>query len=90
MARSMVTKFAYRHICAYLHCDQICIFASADVPPFPHLGNGWTDCAEVWYVLSNPLARLFQQVKGESQLHVRTPFRVSETAGRIGMNLVCG
>ena len=21
-------------------------------PPFPYLGNGWMDCAEIWFVVS--------------------------------------
>ena len=27
--------------------------------PFPYLGNGWADCAEIWYVVRNHLARQF-------------------------------
>ena len=55
---------------------------------FPYLGNGWTDCAEIWCVVRNPLARLFAKVNGGAQLHVRTCsplFRISETAGRIAL-----
>ena len=47
---------------------------TAYVPPFSYLGNGWTDCAEIWYMISDPLARLFTRVRGGAQLHVRTPF----------------
>ena len=25
--------------------------------PFPHLGNGWTDCTEIWYVIREELDR---------------------------------
>ena len=60
--------------------------ARADVPPFPYLGNGWTDCAEIWCVVRDPLARLFAKVNGGAQLHVRTCaplFRI--TAGRIAL-----
>ena len=62
----------------------ICTCARADVPPFPYLGNGWTDCAEIWCVARDPLARLFAKVHGGAQLHVSTCaplFRISETAG---------
>ena len=62
--------------------------AHADVPPFPYLGNGWTDCVEIWHVISDPLARLFTKVKGGAQLHVRTcaPLsHISETPGRIAL-----
>ena len=34
----------------------------ADVPPFPYLENGLTDCTKIWYVFSDPSARLFSQV----------------------------
>ena len=63
-----------------------CTCARADVPPFQHLGNGWTDCAEILCMVRDPLARLFAKVHGATQLHVhtRTPlFRISETAGWI-------
>ena len=63
---------------------------SADVPPFPHLGNGWTDCADIWFVVRDPLAWCFTKVNGEVQVHVRTcapPFRISGTAGRVGLKL---
>ena len=53
--------------------------ARADVPvlripvaPLSYLGIGWTDRAEIWYVVSDPLARLFAKVKSGAQLHVRT------------------
>ena len=62
--------------------------ASADVPPFPYLGNGWTDCAEIWCVVRDPLAMRFTLLRGGVHLHVRTCaplFRISETAGRIAL-----
>ena len=61
--------------------------ARADVPPFLYLGNGWTDCAEIWCVARDPLAKLFAKVNGGAHLHVRTCplFRISETAGRIAL-----
>ena len=31
-------------------------------PPFPYLGNGCTDCAEILYVVSDPLAQRFAEV----------------------------
>ena len=33
--------------------------AHADVPPFPYLGNTWTDCAEIWCVVMGPTAMCF-------------------------------
>ena len=51
----------------------------ADVTLFPYLGNVWTDCAEMWHVVRDPLARLFMKVKGGEQLHVRTLFDILKT-----------
>ena len=56
--------------------------------PFPYLGNGWTDCAKIWHVARDQLARLFTEVDDGVQLHVRTCatlFRISGTAGRIAL-----
>ena len=39
-------------------------------PHFPYLGNGCTDCAEIWCVLRGPLAMHFTQNGG--YLHGRT------------------
>ena len=36
--------------------------ARADVAHFSYLGNGWTDCAEIWCVVRDPLARRFTEV----------------------------
>ena len=59
----------------------ICTCARADMSPFPDLENGWTDCAEIWYVVRDPLARLFAKVNGGAQLHcthaLAHPFFVS-------------
>ena len=60
--------------------------ARADVSVFLHLGNGWTDSAEIWFVVREP-SKHFAKVKSGAQLHVL--FRVSERAGRIALNLVC-
>ena len=50
--------------------------------PFPYLGNDWTDCAEIWYVVTDELARQYTQTKDGVHLHVRTcgcaPFSVSQ------------
>ena len=57
--------------------------ARADVPPSPYLGNGWTDCAEIWCVVT-----VFANVHGGAQLHVRTfapLFRILEVVGRIAL-----
>ena len=40
--------------------------------PFRYLGNGWTDCAETWYVVQDQLARQFTQTKDGVHLNVRT------------------
>ena len=58
--------------------------------PFPYLGNGWTDCAEFWFVVGDPLACRFTKVNGGVQVPVRkcAPlFRISETALRIALKL---
>ena len=60
------------------------------VPPFPHLGNGWTDCAEIWFVVKDPLAWRFTEVNGGEQVHVLTClplFHISGTVGRIALKL---
>ena len=43
----------------YLHVRSS---ARADVPHFRYLGNGWNDCAEICYVVRDPLARRFTKV----------------------------
>ena len=37
--------------------------ARADVSSFPYFGNGWTDCAEIWCVVRDPLTRHFLKVE---------------------------
>ena len=64
--------------------------ARADAPPFPYLGNDWTDCAEIWFVVRDPLPSRFTKVNGWIQVHVRTwapLFRISGRAGRIVLKL---
>ena len=39
--------------------------------------NSWTDCAEIWCVVGDQLARRFMQVRGGVHLHVRTCIRFS-------------
>ena len=59
--------------------------------PFPHLGNGWTDCAEIWFVVRDSLAWRCTTANGGVQVHVCTNaplFRISGTAGRIALKLV--
>ena len=58
----------------------------ADVSPFPYLVDGWTNCAEIWYMVDDPLARRFTEADDGIQLHVRTCapfFRISRTGERI-------
>ena len=50
--------------------------------PFPYLGNRWAHCAEIWWVVRDPVAMCFMQVFGWASLHVRTctpHLRISET-----------
>ena len=46
--------------------------ARADVPRLLYLGNGWTDCAEIWYVVRDPSARRFTEVDDGVHLHMTT------------------
>ena len=58
-------------------------WARADVPAFPYLGSSQTDCAEIWYVVREPMAGCFTKFYVGVQLHVRTCaplFHISETA----------
>ena len=61
------------------------------------LGNGWTDCVEIWYALGvqiwcvgfEALPKCFPQVMGWVSLHVRTckpHFCISGTAWPIEFN----
>ena len=52
--------------------------------PFPYVGNGWTDCTEVWCVIREPLAIPFTRIKWNIFLraHVRTTFPNPVNAGR--------
>ena len=43
-------------------------------PGVSYLGNGWTDCAEIWCVVRDQLAMRFTLPRGGVHLHVRTPF----------------
>ena len=59
---------------------------------FSYLGNGRTDCAEIWYVVRDQLAWQFAQTKGiRVHLHLHTCivlFRISGTAGSIVLKFV--
>ena len=57
--------------CAQLHV-RTC--ARAVVPRFPYLGNGLTDCAEIWFLVRDQLAWRFTKVNGGVRVHVRNPF----------------
>ena len=43
--------------------------------PFPYLGNGWTDGAEIWFMVRNQLAWHLKKVNGSTgaRAHVRIP-----------------
>ena len=61
--------------------------------PFPYLGSGSTDCAEIWCVVRDPLAKRFAQVKSGVDLHLRTCHLFSVSWDRLDQlrwNLVCG
>ena len=72
------------HVMGGLHLHvRTCICA-----PFPYLVNGWTDCAEIWYLVRDPLAMRFTEVDYGVQMHMRTCaplFRISGTTGRIAL-----
>ena len=61
-------RFAKLYGGVHLHM-RTCV--RADVPLL-YLGISWTDLAEIWHVVSDPLARLFAKVESGTQLHVRT------------------
>ena len=66
------------------------ICTRARVYPFVVYGNGWSDRAEVWYVVRDKLSGRFTQTKG-GYLHVRkcVPlFRISGAAGRIVLEVM--
>ena len=58
--------------------------------PFPYLGNGWTDCAEIYCVVRDPSARRFTKVLGRVQQQARAhPSSVSgERLGGWCRNLI--
>ena len=77
MARPIVTKFGV-----------VGTSARADVSvPFSAARKRLDDCAEIWYVIRDPLARLLRKLRvGHSCMCARaTPFCISETAGRIAL-----
>ena len=41
---------------------------------FSHRRNCWTDYAEIWRVVRDPLARRFTEVNDRAHVHVRAPF----------------
>ena len=56
------------------------------LPSVPYLRNGWTDRAEIWCVVRDPLAMRFTPLRGGVHLRLRTCaplFRLSGTARRI-------
>ena len=56
---------------------------------FPYLGKGQTDCAEIWYMVKDQLARQFTQTKDGVHLHVQTcpVFHISEMALHVALKL---
>ena len=48
--------------------------AHVSPPSFPYLGNGRTDCVEIWYVVRDQLARQCTPTEDGVHLHVRAPF----------------
>ena len=54
-----------------------------------YLGNGLTDCVEIWHALGGPLVTAYTIVTGGVSLHVRTcrpHFCISGTAWPIEFN----
>ena len=71
--------------------------ARADVPPFSYLGNGWMDCAEIWFVVRDPLISLafykswWWGTRYRSTCARVHPISVSrERLDGLRWNLVCG
>ena len=69
MAQPIVTKFG---VClktkkrCIMHRSWVgyictCVRPHVQMCPFPHLVNGWTDCAEIWYVVRDPLLSVLQK-----------------------------
>ena len=58
----------------------------------PSLGNGWSDCIEIWYALGDPLVTANAAVTGGVSLTCARAHRASvskEWLGRLGSILVC-
>ena len=77
------------HVMGGVHLHvRTCICA-----PFLYLGNGWTDCAEIWCVIRDPLARLeclesrvgYICTWARADVQIFPLFRISETGGRISL-----
>ena len=56
--------------------------ACADVPRFLYLGNGWTDCAEVWCELMGPGPMHFIGITSGTHCTRAPLFDISVTTGR--------
>ena len=53
--------------------------------PFPYLGNGWRDCAEIWCVLMGPIAMRFVGITSGAHCtcaRAHHYFYISVAAGR--------
>ena len=51
------------------------------------LGNGWTDCVEIWHAIGDPLVTAYA-VTGGVSLHRASVFQ--KRLDRLCSNLVCG
>ena len=64
------------------------IYKITHVYAFPYLGNGWTDCTELWFELeTHEPPKRFTQTKGGVDLHVLMCVpHISEMVGRIALS----
>ena len=55
-----------------------------------YLGSGWMDCAEIWFIVRDPLAWRYTKGNGvtRARVHVRTPFPYLGATERIALKLV--
>ena len=96
MARPIVIKFGacleakQRCILHRSWVGYICTCTRALVQMCPLSRISETDCAEIWYVVRDPVARLFAKVKCGAQLYVRNFFRILETAEQIALKFDIG
>ena len=57
--------------------------------PFPHIGDGWKNCTEIWCVVRGQLHYVLHKPRGGGYIEVAHVhiFSISGTAGRIALNI---